>query len=141
MSWLVDTNALSELVRAEPDPAVLGWFADVPETSLYISVLTLGELREGVDRMPAGARRKRIQEWLERDVPARFGNRVLAIDLPVADRWGKLLAAVPRTLPAIDSLLAATALRWDLRLVTRNVADFADTGVEVVNPWLGGRAR
>ncbi len=105
---------------------------------LYISALTLGEIRKGVERMPAGLRRERLSVWLELDLPGWFGERVLPIDAAVADEWGRLMARADRTLPAVDALLAATALSHRLTVVTRNIADFADTGVSVINPWEAG---
>ena len=135
MSYLVDTNVISELVRAKPDERVIAWFRDVPDEALHVSVLTLGEIRRGVERLAAGARREKLRVWLETDLPGWFGDRVLAVAAAVGDRWGRLLASVKRPVPAIDGLLAATALHHELRLVTRNEADFAIPGLEVVNPW------
>jgi toxin FitB len=97
--------------------------------------LTLGELRQGVERMTAGRQRERLRVWLEAELPDWFGVRVLPINAAVADRWGRLLAQVKRPVPAIDSLTAAVALVFDLRVVTRNVRDFVLPGVEVVDPW------
>jgi len=135
VSYLIDTNVLSELVRPKPSPAVLAWFRDVPDDSLYISVLTIGEIRKGVESVAAAARREKLRVWLEHTLPDWFQERVLAIDEPVAERWGRLLAEVNRPVPAIDSLLAATALHHDLRIVTRNVQDFIFPDLEVINPW------
>lgn len=135
MSYLVDTNVLSELRRKTPDPAVARWFADRPASTLYLSVLTLGELRKGVERLADPARRLALLDWLETELPAFFAGRVLAVDAVVADRWGHLLARAGRPVPAIDSLLAATALQHGLILVTRNVRDVIDLGVQVLNPW------
>jgi toxin FitB len=135
LSYLIDTNVLSELRRREPDAGVVEWFAARPATTLYLSVLTLGELRKGVEAMPAGERRLRLLDWLEVDLPAFFSGRILIVDLPVADRWGRLQAEAGRPLPAIDSLLAATALQHGLHLVTRNSRDFAYPGLDVLNPW------
>jgi toxin FitB len=102
---------------------------------LYLSVVSLGEIRKGVDRLPASTRRVRLTAWLEHDLPAWFGARLLSIDGAVADRWGRLLAASERSLPAIDSLLAATAIVHGLSMVTRNAADFDIPGLHVVDPW------
>ena len=135
MSYLIDTNVISELVKAKPEPRVLGWFGGVADETLYLSVLTLGELRNGVESLPKGSRRERLRVWLEHDLPAWFGERLLPVDAAIADRWGRLLAGAGRTLPAVDSLLAATALQHDLRIVTRNAADFRLSGVEVIDPW------
>lgn len=140
MSYLIDTNVLSELRRKLPDANVVAWFEGRARQSLHLSVLTLGEIRKGIERLndPAGATRQQsLNDWLEQDLPTFFLGRVLPIDSGVADRWGHLLAHAGRPLPAIDSLLAATALHHNLTLVTRNVKDFAGTNVHLINPWDG----
>jgi len=135
MSYLLDTNVLSETVRKSPAKSVLRWIESVPNDMLFISVLTLGEIRKGVEGVSDKRRRERLRLWLERDMVGWFGGRVLPVSVDVADRWGRLVASVGRPVPAIDSLLAATALHHELRMVTRNVADFAYPGIEVFNPW------
>ncbi len=135
MNVLLDTNVVSEFARPKPQQAVLEWLRQVPPDALYVSVLTLGELRDGVERLSASTRREQLKLWLERDVRAWFGSRVLPVDTAVADRWGRLRATMKRPLPAADSLLAATALEHGLRLVTRDAGDFTFPGLEVVNPW------
>ena len=135
MSYLVDTNVISELVRPKPAKTVLAWFENIPSEALHISVLTLGEIRRGVEQMPDGARREKLRLWLEHELVDWFGTRILLVDIPVADRWGRLVAQMGRPVPSIDSLLAATALHYELRLVTRNQKDFDYPGLEVVNPW------
>lgn len=135
MSYLVDTNVISELTRPKPAPSVAAWFEEVANEALHLSVLTLGELRRGVEKLPAGKRKEKLRYWLEQELPGWFGERLLPIDAAVADTWGRLQATSERTLPAIDSLLAATALRHHLRLVTRNTMDFDAAGVETINPW------
>ncbi|MEO8024371.1 type II toxin-antitoxin system VapC family toxin [Polaromonas sp.] len=136
MSYLIDTNVLSELVRPKPSAAVLRWFANTPDDALFLSALTLGEIRKGVEKMADIQRREKLRLWLEHDLRDWFGPRILPIGTAVADHWGRLLAQVGRPVPAIDSLLAATALHHDLRLVTRNTKDFVYAGLELVNPWL-----
>ncbi len=106
-----------------------------PTTALYLSVLTVGELRKGIEAMTAGLRKQQLLDWLDVELPAFFANRLLPVDLKVAERWGKLLSQGGRPLPAIDSLLAATALTHDLTLVTRNVRDFQFSGLAVIDPW------
>ena len=135
MSYLVDTNVISELVRPKPAKSVLAWFENIPSEALHISVLTLGEIRRGVEQIPDGARREKLRLWLEHELLDWFGTRILLVDIPVADRWGRLVAQMGRPVPSIDSLLAATALHYELRLVTRNQKDFDYPGLEVVNPW------
>ena len=138
MRFLLDTNLLSELVRRKPDAGVLRWFQAGPEEALHLSVLTLGELRCGIEGVKDGTRREKLRVWLERDLAERFSDRLLPITPAVADRWGRLVAEVGRSVPAIDSLLAATALTHGLRIVTRNVRDFRFPGLQVVNPWEAG---
>ena len=138
MSYLIDTNVLSELRRKQPDPGVVEWFARHPARSLYLSVLTLGEIRKGIEGVADATRRQALLDWLETELPAFFAERLIAVDAAVADRWGRLVAHAGRPLPAIDSLLAATALEHDLVLVTRNTKDFAGLPVEVFNPWGAG---
>lgn len=135
MSYLLDTNVLSELRRKNPDPGVLTWFAERPADRLYLSVLTLGELRKGVEGVTDLKRRQTLIDWLETELPRFFTGRILPVDAPVADRWGRLVAAAGTPLPAIASLLAATAVEHDLVLVTRNVRDFSRLPVQVFNPW------
>lgn len=135
MSYLIDTNVLSELRRKSPNPAVVDWISQRPSTVLYLSVLTLGEIRKGIEGVADQARRQSLSDWLEVDLPTFFTGRILPVDGAVADRWGRLVAAAGRHLPAIDSLLAATALTHDLTLVTRNIKDFAGMPVQTFNPW------
>ena len=138
MSYLLDTNVISETIRRRQDKLVIGWLEQVPAEALFLSVLTLGEIRKGVERLTDKKRREKLRLWLEHELPTWFEGRVLPIDLAVADRWGRLLAETGRPVPTIDSLLAATALHYELRLVTRNARDFAYPGLEVINPWQNG---
>ncbi|MGB0129831.1 MAG: type II toxin-antitoxin system VapC family toxin [Rhodocyclaceae bacterium] len=135
MSYLLDTNVLSELRRKAPNAGVVEWLGQRPASSLFLSVLTLGEIRKGVETVVEAPRRMALVDWLEADLPAFFVGRILPVDAKVADRWGRLVASAKRPLPAIDSLLAATALHHGLSFVTRNERDFADFGLEVINPW------
>jgi hypothetical protein len=135
LSYLIDTNVLSELRRKAPDPGVVDWFSQRPPATLHLSVLTLGEIRKSIEGISDEARRQSLIDWLETDLPTFFTGRMLPIDGAVADHWGRLAAAAGRPLPAIASLLAATALKHDLVLVTRNVKDFAGLPVQIFNPW------
>jgi predicted nucleic acid-binding protein len=135
LSYLIDTNVLSELRRKTPDEQVVNWVNSRPATSLYLSVLTLGELRKGIESLADAKRRLKLADWLETELPLFFAGRIISIDDGVADRWGRLLAHAGRTLPAIDSLLGATAAHHGLTMVTRNSKDFANLGLEVLNPW------
>ena len=137
MSYLLDSNALSELRRKSPNAGVVEWFTQRPASTLYLSVLTLGELRKGIEGLADAKRRMALTDWLETDLQSFFAGRILGIDAQVADRWGRFVAAAGRPLPAIDSLLGATAAQHGLSLVTRNERDFAGLGLEVINPWAG----
>jgi predicted nucleic acid-binding protein len=139
MSYLLDTNAVFEWVRPRPDPGIVRWLDEVDEDRTYLSVITLGELRKGVDRLADGRRRGRLDQWLTTELPGRFSGRLLSVDAPVADEWGQLLARAENTgraVAAVDALIGATANVHSLKVVTRNVGHFRDTGVEVVSPWL-----
>jgi predicted nucleic acid-binding protein len=136
--FLLDTNCISELVSPKPDPRVMGWMDAADESLLYLSVLTLGEIRKGAAGLSQGKRRTRLETWLEVDLPARFSGRIVPIDFAIADRWGLLASQAKRKgkgLPVIDGLLAATALHHNLTVVSRNASDFAVAQVEVLNPW------
>ncbi len=134
MSFLIDTCALSEPVKSRPAPQVLAWLDATPPETLFVSVLTLGEIRKGIEKLGDGRKRARLALWLETELPAWFEDRVLSVDRGVAGEWGRLVAR-RGNVAAIDSLIAATALHRRLTLVTRNVADFAAMGVELLNPW------
>lgn len=137
--FLLDTNVLSELIKPRPDAKVIQWIEGTDESILFLSVLTLGEIRNGIARLASGTRRGRLEAWLRVDLRGRFQDRLLPIDEAVVDRWGAISAAAAfqgKPVPVIDGLLAATALQHDLMLVTRNASDVAATGVAILNPWL-----
>jgi toxin FitB len=136
--FLLDTNCISEMVRTRPEPRVLEWMDAADESLLFLSVLTLGEIRKGIAGLPQSRRRTSLESWLELELRSRFAGRILPVNDAVADRWGMLAAEAKRegsSLSAIDGLLAATALQYNLTIVSRNVADFGDTPVPVLNPW------
>jgi predicted nucleic acid-binding protein len=136
--FLIDTNVVSEAVRRVPNPNVGQWFKSVPQSLLYLSVLTIGEIRRGITLQTSTARQVQLQAWLDQDVLKFFGSRILEVDIEVADRWGILTAnarSAGKTLSSVDALLAATALHHNLTLVTRNTRDVTFTGVPLLNPW------
>lgn len=135
MSYLLDTNVISELVRPQPNKHVVAWFENIPNEVLYVSVLTLGEIRKGIEKIQDGEKKETLRLWLEHTLPTWFEDRILDINIEVADRWGRLQHELARPLPAIDSLLAATALHYDLRLITRNTKDFQYPQLNTTNPW------
>jgi predicted nucleic acid-binding protein len=138
MNYLIDTCCISELVKKKPNPNVLKWFADQDELSMYLSVITFGELRKGIEKLPDSKKKKELNQWVKEDLYHRFKNRVLNINMGEVNRWGKILATAEKNgkpVPAIDSLIAATAQVHDLSIVTRNTQDMEGSGVEVFNPW------
>ena len=136
MKYLIDTNVISELVRQEPNDRVIRWFGHTQSESLFVSVLTLGELRKGVNKLSDSPRKARLENWLSNEVlPMWFEDRIVSIDLGVAECWGKLIGDINRTIPAIDSLLAATAIHFNMQIVSRNEKDFHDLEVMVFNLW------
>ena len=138
MRYLLDTNVISEPARPLPDSRVDAWLGAQSPLQLAVSVITLGEIRKGVELLTSGARRVALEQWLEVDLPRQFRGRLLAIDDAVAHEWGRLTAAgrrVGRELPVIDGLLLATAAVHKLILATRNEHDCAGRGIPVYNPW------
>lgn len=136
--FLLDTNVVSELIKPRPEARVAAWIEATEESLFRLSVLTLGEIRKGIDSLPDWSLRSALESWLSHDLLVRFAHRILDVDQDVADRWGQIAAkaaATKRSLPVIDGLLAATALHHNLTLVTRNAKDVSLTGVPVINPW------
>ncbi|MFO1067950.1 MAG: type II toxin-antitoxin system VapC family toxin [Geminicoccaceae bacterium] len=134
---MLDTNVLSEARRSGGSERVRRLLRQVGDAGLFISVLTLGEIRSGIERLPENDKRRALTHWLA-ELRERYASRILVVDADVADRWGSLaadLAQRGRPLPAVDLLLAATALTHGLAIATRNVRDFAATGVDLVDPW------
>ena len=139
MSYLIDTCCISELVKKKPNPNVVKWFADQDELSMFLSVITFGELRKEIEKLPDSKKKKELNRWVKEDLKHRFKNRILYINMEEVNKWGEILATVEKNgkpLPAIDSLIAATALVHDFSIVTRNTKDMEDSGVVVTNPWI-----
>jgi len=140
MKFLLDTCVISEIIRPRPAGKVLKWFERGEESTFFLSVLTFGELHKGIEKLPESNKRATLNDWVENDLKERFRNRIIDIDLKVAESWGKLLAraeTVGRRMPAIDSLIAATGIAHRLTVVTRNIADMKESGVALLNPWEG----
>ena len=138
MSFLLDTSVISELVKKNPHGPVIHWISEQDESLLFLSIITIGELEKGIAKLPASARKSKLQTWVRRDLAGRFGARVLPIDIQTATRWGALAGESEKRgkpLPVIDSLIAATALLHDLAVVTRNTEDFERCNVTCINPW------
>jgi toxin FitB len=140
LNFLLDTNVVSEWTRPRPNPGVIEWLAQVDEDRVFMSVITLAELRHGVERLPAGKRRNQLDQWLRETLPLRFEGRILSVDEPMADACGGIVAhrdGIGRPIHAMDALIAATAKVHRLTIVTRNVDDF-EPSVDAINPWSEG---
>ena len=141
MSYLLDTCVVSELTRPSPQPTVARWLMSQPEHSLFLSVLTLGEIQKGIGHLAAGEKRSELEKWLRDDLRERFGSRILPVSDAVALTWGLVQSALEARgtpMAAVDGLLSATARTYGLVLATRNVDDFRDPEVKLHNPWLTG---
>ena len=138
MNYLLDTCVISEYTKKHPEQSVLEWVANCVESDLFLSVLTIGEIKRGIERLSESERKTTLQSWLNDDLQTRFGHRLVDVDADVMLTWGALMAQlekIGRILPFANSLIAATALRHNLILVTRNVSDFDGAGVQIINPW------
>lgn len=138
MNYLLDTNVISELISKRPDKKVVEWLDHLDPNTVYLSVITIGEIRKGIEKLPLSKRRDRVKEWLEGDLLPRFHGRILEITIEVMLVWGELIGRLEkegRPITAIDSLVAAISLQGNYRLVTRNEHDFKHTGVTIINPW------
>jgi predicted nucleic acid-binding protein len=138
VKYLLDTCLVSELVKKEPNPAVVSWLDEQDEHKLFLSVLNLGELQKGISKLPDGTRKNELQAWVALDLVERFTGRILEIDLETALCWGRLQGEAEQAgekLPVMDSLIAASASAHGLVVVTRNVRDIERCGVRVCNPW------
>lgn len=138
MNYLLDTNVISELVARQPNPQVAAWVDGLAPSSVYLSVITIGEIRKGIEKLPPSPRKDALATWLEDDLLLRFQGRIAPVTTAVMLRWGELVGRLElqgRTVAAIDSLIAAIALDGDFTLATRNEQDFQGTGVRIINPW------
>ena len=138
MSFLLDTNVVSEWTHPRPNPHVVRWLFETEEDTLFLSVITFAEIRQGIEELPSGRRRDSLKNWLEDELTSRFEPRILPVDLPVAHAWGVFMArstAVGANLGAVEALFAATAQAHELTLVTRNSRHFNRLGIPLLNPW------
>jgi toxin FitB len=138
MNYLLDTNVISELVAKQPNTRLLQWIDTLDPQSVYLSVITIGELRKGIEKLPDSKRKDTLRDWLHTDLLLRFSGRILILDIAVMLTWGTLTGQLERagkSLSAIDSLIAALAVHHNYTLVTRNEDDFKATGIMLINPW------
>jgi len=139
VNYLIDTNALSELTKIKGDSKVIQWFNETPDYELFLSVLTIAEIRKGIEKLKDSSKKDVLTTWLQTELDERFKNRILSFGISEAMIWGKLTARMENKgikLPIIDSMIAAIALSKNAILVTRNTKDFEATGVKLLNPWL-----
>jgi toxin FitB len=139
MNYLLDTCLISELSKVKPNEKVVDWVLSENETSFYVSVLTFGELHKGVQKLPESKKKEELQVWIEDELKNRFQNRIIGIDMRVSILWGKIQCFAEKKrkpMPAIDALIAATGIAYELTVVTRNVTDMEQSGVKLLNPWL-----
>jgi|SRR5579859_6526270 len=138
MNYLLDTNVISELISRQPTTNVIDWLDSLDPATIYLSVITIGEIRKGIEKLPPSQRRVTVSTWLETDLLLRFQGHIVEITTEVMLTWGTLVAQLERKgqpVAALDSLIAACALQGGYTLVTRNEDDFQPTGVPIINPW------
>ena len=138
MKYLLDTCVISELVTKYPRLQVVDFVDALDSDDVYLSVITIGEIAKGIEKLPKSKRKQELNSWLKEDLLVRFDGKIIPLDTEVLMQWGILIASLElsgTTLPAVDSLIAATTLTHKLTLVTRNVDDFRGTEMEIVNPW------
>lgn len=138
MNYLVDTCVIAELIKPTPNPNVVYWVRTCPEENLFLSVLTLGEIQKGITKLPEAEKRETLQYWFEHDLPRRFEGKILEVTTQVAKKWGEIQGKAEQEgekMPAIDSLIAATGLVYNLTVVTKKTSDIEISGVQTFNPW------
>ena len=138
MTFLLDTCVISEVIKPRPTESVVQWLSSQDEIGLYLSVITIGEIRKGIERLGEGEKKRDLSRWVDQDLSLRFSGRIIDIDRQVAERWGSISARADlggKRLPVVDGLIAATALEHGLTLVTRNTDDMEASGVALFDPW------
>ncbi len=138
MKYLLDTCVISEIIRPQPDENVVSWVQGKDENSLYLSVLTFGEIEKGIEKSVDAARKRKLKLWVEHDLKQRFENRIIPIDLEISGRWGVIQGKAElagKSMPVIDGLIAVSGLVHGCIVVTRNIADMKQSAVELLNPW------
>ena len=138
MNYILDTNVISELVAVKPNEKVIRWISELDPDQVYLSVVAIGELKKGIDKLPDSIRRELLDQWLQDDLLVRFKDHILPIDVETMLLWGAMNARLEksgRPVSAIDAILAATALQHRCTLVTRNTDHFENTGIPIKNPW------
>jgi hypothetical protein len=142
LSFLLDTNVVSEWVKPQPSPNVMRWLAEADEDVAYLSVITFAEIHKGVEEMTPDRRREALATWVQHDLPDRFEGRILGVNMAIARAWGDIMARTGKvgiSIGILDAFFAATAKVHNLILVTRNTRHFEKLGLELFNPWLPNR--
>ena len=140
MKYLIDTCIVSELIKVRPSKKVVEWVSSNSEDDFYLSVLTIGEIQKGISKLADSKKKEKLQSWITIDLKDRFTGRILDIDLEVAQKWGEMQGNAEKkgqVMPAIDALIAATAVCHGLTVVTRNIQDMQHSGARLFNPWEG----
>lgn len=138
MNYLLDTCVISELIKKSPNQKVVEWVSDIEESNLFISILTIGEIHKGIEKLPKSKKKDKLHQWVNYDLQERFKNRIINFDLQTATVWGRIQAhseTLGKALPAIDGQIAATGISYDLTVVTRNTTEMEISGVALINPW------
>jgi tRNA(fMet)-specific endonuclease VapC len=138
MKYLLDTCVISELVAKSPDPNVIAFVDSLEPDDVFLSVITIGEIVKGIEKLSSSKRKHNLHTWLQEELLVRFDGKIFSLDTHVLMEWGKLSARTEiegKPMPALDSLIAATVLTYNLALITRNVSDFEAAGIEIINPW------
>ena len=138
MKYLLDTCVISELIKTKPNSNVVNWIKKNNEQDYFLSSLTLGEIHKGIEKLSDKSRKNKLHQWVEHDLMERFKNRIIPIDFNIAKIWGQIQGRAEldgKPMPAIDSLIAATGLFYDLIVVTRNIFDMQQSQVVLLNPW------
>ena len=139
MKYLLDTCVISEMIRPQPDNNVISWIQNKNENSLYLSVLTFGEIEKGIEKTPDVTRKRRLKLWVEEDLKKRFEGRIIPIDLNISVKWGEIQGAAEllgNPMPSVDGLIAVSGLVHNCIVVTRNISDMEHSSAELLNPWI-----
>jgi predicted nucleic acid-binding protein len=138
MNYLLDTCVFSELIKKNPSPTVVKWVSKIEEPHLFVSVLTIGEIHKGIEKLPESIKKEKLHKWVNYDLKERFKNRIIDFDIQTATVWGKIQAKSElsgKGMPAIDGQIVATGISYDLTVVTRNIKDMEISGASLLNPW------
>ena len=138
MKYLIDTCVFSEFTRKIKNERVIGWLKSIQDQDLFISVITVGEIQHGIELLPDSHRKTELQGWMNNDLLEKYGDRILTLDTQTMFVWGGLVARLEKTghpTGLMDSLIASVALSHNLIVATRNIDDFSNTGVQLINPW------